>query len=178
MSYGDWTIVDGLTTQEPTYQNRLRVIGRRLDTSGYRSMAIFEIVGGFIVRALPADGNRPQALEFPFDEFPELLQHDIEGRGDGQGYQRYPTMFPTGYEDSLRAIGHFLDDRLASAVMICELSSYVLLAGMEPSTGASGHIAVMPFDFQLQTPDVQALLDESFSRRSAAASSSSRRRFF
>jgi hypothetical protein len=54
----------------PTYQNRLRVIGRHLDNGGFHGASIFEIDGGFVVRATAADAKRPQALEFPDDQLP------------------------------------------------------------------------------------------------------------
>jgi DNA-binding NtrC family response regulator len=59
--------------QQPTYQNRLRVIGRQIDRYRYRSVNIVEVAGGFLVRAIASDQRAPEALEFPDSDFPHLV---------------------------------------------------------------------------------------------------------
>ena len=150
---------------QPTYQNRLRVIGRHLDDGQYRGAAIFEIEGGFVVRAMPPRGRRPEALEFPDDQFPALMRQAMSARGKRQSYDQQASVLPTGYEDFLRALGFLLDNQMASSVMICELSAYVLVAGDEPADNVAGHMAMRPFESYLRPDDIKRLLDDSFGRR-------------
>lgn len=48
----------------PTYQNRLRTIGRQLDVDGYRSIVLFEVDGGFVSRAVHRRQRDILLLEF------------------------------------------------------------------------------------------------------------------
>lgn len=150
---------------QPTYQNRLRVIGDHLDEGRYQAISVFEIEGGFIVRATRHGARRPEALEFPDDQFPELMRKAIDTRGERQSYARRQSVLPTGYEDFLRALGFLLDNQMASNIMLCELAEYILVTGNEPSNATSGHIAVRPFERYLRPDDIQRVLDDSFSRR-------------
>ncbi len=159
------TARDKQALMRPTYQNRLRVIGLHLDVGRFHSASVFEIEGGFIVRALPNDVRRPQALEFPDSQFQQLMQSAINDRGQGQNYRSHPSVLPTGYADFFRSLGFLLDNQMASSVMICELTSYVLVTGQEPSNSSSGHMAVKPFERYLRPDDIQLLLNDAFGRR-------------
>lgn len=150
---------------QPTYQNRLRVIGRHLDEGRYQHAAIFEIEGGFVVRARAHGARQPVALEFPDGEFPDLMRAAMSGRGARQQGGGHSGILPTGYEDFLRALGFLLDNQMVSGILICELSSYILVAGNEPRDSQGGHLAVRPFESYLQPDDIKRLLDDSFSRR-------------
>src|SRR5207248_3954981 len=48
----------------PTYQNRLRVIGRQCDVLSLCELAILEAVGGFVVRGIRQRDGRAEMLEF------------------------------------------------------------------------------------------------------------------
>lgn len=150
---------------QPTYQNRLRVIGHHLDTENYRDAAIFEIEGGFIARARREKGKRAGALEFPDSQFVQLMQGAINSRGRREGYERHSRVLPTGYQDFLRALGFLLDNQSAIGVTIVELESHFLVTGLEPSKSVAGHNAIRQFERYLTREDIQQLLDDAFNRR-------------
>src|SRR5579884_3729012 len=56
----------------PTYQNRLRLIGRQLDLYGARDVTITEVKGGLLVRWFPESGKLLEPLEFTEADFPVL----------------------------------------------------------------------------------------------------------
>lgn len=150
---------------QPTYQNRLRVIGHHLDVGQCRDVAVLEIDGGFIVRASSPTHRRPQALEFPDTEFPRLMQEALDYRGHGQKYNGHSRNVPTGYEDFFRALGFLLDNQTAVGITICELDTHILVAGSQPDRSSVGHKALNHFERYLTPDDVQKLLDDAFKRR-------------
>ncbi|CAN5521815.1 hypothetical protein BH23CHL2_BH23CHL2_07790 [soil metagenome] len=150
---------------QPTYQNRLRVIGYHLDTEHFREAAILEIEGGFIVRAQAKKGKRAEALEFPDSQFVQLMQGAIDDRGHGAGYDHHSSVLPTGYQDFFRALGFLLDNQAAIGVTIVELESHFLVAGLEPSNSIAGHNAFRRFERYLTRDNIQQLLDDAFNRR-------------
>jgi len=152
------------TLLEPTYQNRLRVIGRHLDLLSYRSFVIVEVEGGLLVRAVRADQRDGEALEFPDGAFRQLMLDAISSRGSGYHSYTPSPLLPTGYEDFLRALGHRLDQRLARGVVVTECPSMVVVTGDEQSH-TSTQAPYRVFEDLLRPQDVTALLDQAFSRR-------------
>ena len=154
----------GSWSPQANYEDRLRLIGRYLDLSGYRAPTVIEVEGGLLVRAFPQRSRVPEALEFPFDGFENMLNDALTARGVGERAHDANPLAPTGYEDLLRAIGHELDDRVATAVVITECESFVLLHGLEQveRSEQSGYAA---FDAVMEARDVTALLDAAFRRR-------------
>jgi CheY-like chemotaxis protein len=61
----------------PTYQNRLRVIGRQCDALGLCELAILEAVGGFVVRGIRMRDGRAEVLEFADAHFAHLVSEVI-----------------------------------------------------------------------------------------------------
>lgn len=145
----------------PTYQNRLRVIGRQLDLYEYRSINLLEVGGGFLVRALPPGRNRaPEALEFPDRDFPQLVTNAYAARGKSDKRRSASPLVPSGYEDFLRALGYRLDAHLAEAVTVAELDGFIAIGGVDNTGGAFG-----PFQTLMRPDDIALLLDEAFQRR-------------
>jgi len=145
----------------PTYENRLRVIGRQLDLYEYRAVNLMEIGGGFLVRALPAGASRvPEALEFPNRDFAQVVANAYAARGKGDTRRPSSPLLPSGYEDFLRALGHRLDRGLAEAVTVTELEEFVAVGGVEYADGAFG-----PFQHIMRPDDIALLVDEAFQRR-------------
>ncbi len=162
-------IPDGLV--RPTYQNRLRVIGRQLDLYGYRSANLLEVGGGFLVRALPPGSRTPEALEFPDRDFPQLVAGAIAARGEGGRRRSTSALLPTGYEDFLRALGCQLDGQLAEAVTVTDLDTFVAVGGVGKAQGPAQPV-VMPIRSLLRPDDLAYLLDEAFRRRAVEKRSS------
>ncbi len=147
----------------PTYQNRMRVIGREMDVQEYRSISLWEVGGGFLARGTRPGRRTPEALEFLDRDLPQLVA--VTARGDGERRPRAGELQPTGYEDLLRAIGRRLDDDAAESVGFFELSKSVVVTGMKKVDGAA-HTAPMPFEWVYDAVDVAVVLDEAFRRRS------------
>ncbi|MGI8967534.1 MAG: hypothetical protein ACR2GA_00310 [Chloroflexota bacterium] len=151
----------------PTYQNRLRVIGRQLDLAGYRSVNLLEIAGGFLVRVMQPGERVSEALEFPHTDFPDLLTAALAARGEGVRRRKNHPLVQTGYEDFLRALGYRLDEQYAEAITITELDGFVAVNGVAPANGYH-ETTIQPFQTLLRPDDVAQLLDEAFRRRTPA----------
>lgn len=149
---------------EPTYQNRLRVIGRHLDLQSYRSFVIVEVTGGLLVRAVRADQRGGEALEFPDGAFRQLILDAMTSRGHGYHSYTPSPLLPTGYEDFLRALGYGLDQRSAHGIVITECPSMVIVTGEEEESNAA-YTGYRVFEDFLRPQDVTAMLDQAFSRR-------------
>jgi hypothetical protein len=147
----------------PTYQNRLRTIGRELDVNGYRSIISIQVDGGFIVRAVNRHRREMELLEFPDADFPERMIAATEARGDGERPESPSTLAPTGYEDMLRAIGRRLDRTSARNVVIAEGQTALLVTGQR----ATADGGVEAFETILDVIAITELLDESFRLRTS-----------
>lgn len=146
----------------PTYQNRLRVIGRELDIGGFRAVSIWEVGGGFLVRGTSPNRRTPEALEFLDRDFPQLVA--VTARGDGERRQRPGALLPTGYEDVLRAIGRRLDDQISEAVAFSEYSQAIVVSGLT-KVDAAEHVAPLPFEWVLEPGGIADMLDEAYRQR-------------
>ncbi len=149
---------------EPSYQNRLRVIGRQLDLNQYRLASIFEVEGGFLVRALPEHGRSADALEFPNRDFLHFITEAYRNRGHGERRTSASALFPSGYEDFMRAIGAALDRHGVDAVTISEFTNIVVVGGNlkfdTPEMPAVGGL-----QWVLKAEDITQILDAGYQRR-------------
>jgi CheY-like chemotaxis protein len=152
------------TLFRPTYQNRLRVIGRQLDDYGYASINLLEVSGGFLVRALAPNQRVPEALEFPDRDFPQLVAAAVGERGGGRLRRAASPLVPTGYEDLLRALGERLDRMMAEAIAITELHTVIAVSGVG-KVEESNQTRVGPFHQLLRAPEIELMLDEAERRR-------------
>lgn len=150
--------------QAPTYQNRLRVIGRQLDRYSYRSVNVVEVAGGFLVRAQERGQREPGALEFPNSDFPHLVAGAFSARGEEQWERVRTAILPTGYEDFLRALGYQLDSRSAEAISIAEFEDIVVVGGVGKSE-AYGVSQLQPFHMLLKAEEIEYMLNQAFRRR-------------
>ena len=151
----------------PSYQNRLRAIGRHLDTYRYRRINVLEVDGGFIVRATPSESRETETLEFIDNQFPQLLAVSATDRGEGERRaQPVSNLIPTGYEDFLRALGYRLDQHAAEAVTISELDELAVVGGIGrvDETGVSRYGQIQ---WLLQLNDVVEMLNGAYRRRQA-----------
>jgi CheY-like chemotaxis protein len=148
----------------PTYQNRLRVIGRQLDLYGYRSINLLEVAGGFLVRAMRPDSRTPEALEFPDRDFPVLVAGAFAARGEQDRQRSRSPLLPMGYEDFLRALGYWLDTRIAEAVTVTELDQFVAVGGIGKVDGGA-QTSLEPFQRLFRADEIADLLDGAYRRR-------------
>jgi hypothetical protein len=147
----------------PTYQNRLRVVGRHLDLHEYRVISLLDVEGGILVRANSAKRHAPELLEFPDDAFVEMVRNGIQSRGSRKRSKTRNDLFPTGYEDFLRALGYELDRRMAKWVTLHECQEAVFVAGLEKGDPTANSFS--SFDVMLGSEEIQVILDEAFRRR-------------
>lgn len=142
----------------PTYQNRLRTVGRQLDLGRYRSVTIVEVAGGFIGRAVSRRERVIELLEFLDEDFPERMVLATEARGQGERGEAPSPLAPTGWEDLLRSVGRWLDEHHANCVVIAESPSALVISGeTRPPGGSSG-----PIDLVLDPESLTELLNASF----------------
>jgi hypothetical protein len=149
----------------PTFQNRLRSIGRQLDIYGYHTVTILDIEGGFLVRANRQRARKPQALEFPDRDFPRLVASAMEDDASKPEKPFHQSdLIPTGYEDVLRALGYRLDEVSASSIMITELEEQLVVSfkGNDERAALPGLITV---NWMLSPSDIEFILNEAFYRR-------------
>ena len=157
----------------PTYQNRLRVIGRQLDLGGHGAINLLEVPGGFLVRAFRPGERTPDALEYPHGEFPDLIAQALAARGEGERRRRPRLLLLTGYEDFLRALGHHLDAQHAEAITVAELEGFLAVGGLA-RVERYARTDIAPFQRLLRAEEIGALLDEAFNRRAAEVKPESR----
>ena len=149
----------------PTYQNRLRSIGRQLDIYGYHTITMTEVDGGFLVRAQRQRARKPQALEFPDRDFPRMVASAIqEDFSTGEKPIHQSDLTPTGYEDFLRALGYELDKRTAQAIVLTELEDMFVVAG-RGSDDTAAVPGIIPFQMFLKPAEIDYMLNEAFNRR-------------
>ena len=162
------TIPEGIPPQllRPTYQNRLRVIGRQIDLYGYRMVAIYEVQGGFLMRAFPLNGRIAEALEFPDRDFVQLVVQSFVVRGEGERSESNSPLLPSGYEDFFRAIGAALDRHKADSISISEFASMIVVGG-NTQLDNSATTTLGNLQWLLQAEDIARILDEGFRRRAA-----------
>ncbi len=149
----------------PTYQNRLRVIGRQLDLYGYQYINLSEVGGGFLVRALNPEDRSPEALEFPDRDVPHLLAAAFDARREPRRLRSTTPLLPGGYEDFLRAVGWRFDERTAAAVTVTELDNFVAIGGMTLGDG-SERGALQTFQEVLRGEEIAYLIEQARRRRS------------
>jgi hypothetical protein len=149
---------------EPSYENRLRIIGRRLDRDRLHRICIMEADGGFVVRAFHHADTGPVVLEMLDAAFAQLLGEALARRGEPPLQRAHHPLLPSGYEDALRALGHDLDERVAENIVITEFVSFFTVSGFAPA-GAPQTAGYRPFAEALGAADLQVMLEAAHARR-------------
>lgn len=146
------------------YEAHLRLVGRHLDVNNLRDIALFETQGGFVVRATNPKGRSLEALEFPFSMAPDLHNKAQSSRGGGERVQHVAPIYPTGYEDMLRALGAELDMKAATDIIILEMEERLIVRGLEYRESFHA-TAYGDFELEMRPGDIQGMLDTAFRRR-------------
>src|SRR5947207_2461138 len=128
--------VDPPLASPRSYQRDLRILGRHLDLGGYRTVTICEVAAGFLVHATPRVGIQPVLLELVDQDIPRLVATSLGARGDRERYTSRPVL-PTGYEDFLRALGRWLDQRQMGWITLSERQTEILVRGWPLRDGYS-----------------------------------------
>lgn len=150
-----------------TYQNDLRAIGRHADDNRFRGIGVYEVAGGFILRAFSgSDSTSAEAIEIPDGDLEGLILKNFTARGGSADGTRSP-LCPTGYEDFLRALGYELEVNQARAVVVQEMVDVFAVAYQQlVATSEEGYVWE-PRSLILEKPQIQEILDEAFRRREA-----------
>lgn len=147
---------------EPSYENRLRVIGRELDRRFLSGVILIEFDGGFLARGIHPHTRDSVAFEFLDAEFQGRVSDAIGARGEGETSRPTTALLPTGYEDFLRGLGHELDLRIAEGVTIAEYRNFITVGALVPDFDGAQYSF---YSEVLGPTDVREILDEAFGRR-------------
>lgn len=148
----------------PTYQNRLRVIGRALDEHHMEQALIVDFDASMMLRAYSPKEDGFVSETFTDENLIQTLRVAIYARGEsGTGPFRSPLR-PTGYEDFLRALGYHLDERGASSVVIVECPQYFHVSGHERIGNIAG-LTTAPFAEMYEVPKINNMVNEAVARR-------------
>jgi hypothetical protein len=111
------------------YQEYLRAIGRYIDCQVYRHILLIQTDHGFILRVCLNKHGTIQAIgvDLTVIDLLNLINGYQAARGQSASAIATP-LFPTGYEDFLRALGFELDQALATNIQLVELSEGLLVS--------------------------------------------------
>ena len=149
---------------EPTYQNRLRVLGRLIDDERLHSITLIEVSGGFMLRGMRDVDPWPVLLEFDDRRIAKMLRRAPEMRGAARGLRISTDLIPDGYENFLRSLGFELDQRIAENIVVTELPSLFAVSGFEPVLGY-GEASYRPFSDPLAPLDIVDMIQKAVNRR-------------
>jgi hypothetical protein len=141
----------------PTYENRLRVLGRELDRRGIGWATIRETHGGLRVRPEAPGQQDPIPFEFGHGEFRRRVREALGARGEQVWERPRSRLASSGHERLLRAIGRDLDLRCAEQIQIVALATTLVVSGM---SAASPYDPAEPFQDLLGEAELGNLLSQ------------------
>ncbi len=118
----------------PTYENRLRVLGRELDLQGYAVVSIVETTEGFQVRPEGPDQERLEVFEFTNRDFGRFVREALVARGEDSWVRPTGRLSSSGHEALLRMLGRDLDRDGATQVQITLLARSLLISGLRAAS--------------------------------------------
>jgi len=138
-------------------QDGLRSTGRYLDENALRLIALLTADGGIVVTLAPADIHKAAtAVMLVHDDLRSLSTQARTARGEGNAPRSPDSMFPTAYEDFLRALGVAAEQGGWTELRLVRL----------------GDIAVVRYgtrverkEITLTATDVENILNHAFSQR-------------
>lgn len=141
-----------------SFQDGLRATGRYLDQNGRRLVSLLHVVDGVVVTMLPFDLRfADEAVLLSHDDLHALWGEARSTRGARSGSpQALDSIFPTGYEDFLRALGDAAARQRWTALRLVRIGDEAILrygpASERKETILSAH-------------DVEAILNRAFKQR-------------
>lgn len=140
------------------YEDILSLIGRHLDDAGAEGVTIIEVETGFLVRARGA-ARASDLFEFQLADL-ALAVAEMQAPEAETSAERDEV--PGGYAEFLRALGHRLDLREATYVVITEGTNFLAVTGVEPTPS---HESARSFE-EILLPDEVAHLIHSYAPKS------------
>ena len=147
----------------PSYENRLRVLGRELDRRGLRVVRVEERGDGFRIQS-DAAADLP-ALEFGGRELGQLTRQALTARGEPVWERARGHLATDGQERLLRYLGSDLDRRGAARVRIVTLARSLVVSGYE---SASPYDSPQPFQRLYRPSELRLLQQQGHHSRRAA----------
>ncbi len=143
-------IYEGSPRQD--FEEVLRSIGAVLDQRGMREISLTEIPEGFIVQGLVVDQvgssawsdsyvqQHKQTLTFVDDDIARFMEEALARRVQPTPVQRYAE--GGTYEQSLRVIGHYLDEQRPHDLFLFEQEGAYVLRLLMATQAGSRHMLV------------------------------------
>lgn len=154
----------------PTYENKLRLIGRHLDLHRLRSVKVLEVPGGMLARVILPDAMADELLEFPdagFESLMEQVQQVRNPEDDRDDLRIKSEIIPTSYEDVLRALGAEFDAWATRSVLISEGRGCLFVSGIRLENNSMRSVYV-PFDELFGPDEIDTILSKAYARRIAS----------
>ena len=146
-------------------QDGLRAAGHFLDTNDRRLTSLLVVADGIVLTLMPRDlRGVDEALLLTQDDLRALWDQACGARAGGSELQTHTPdpIFPTGYEDFLRALGDAAQHRHWPALRLLRVGDETILR-----YGAR----IDRMEMVLAARDVEALLNRAFKQRGKGAMS-------
>lgn len=138
-------------------QDGLRATGHYLDRSGRRLVSLVLVDDGIVVSLLGRDARQAdEAILLTRDDLVALWAEARAVRGSSGAAASADALFPTGYEDFLRALGDAAARQKWPNLRLLRLGDEAILR-FGPRTGRR--------DMSLSARDIQNILNRAFTQR-------------
>jgi hypothetical protein len=149
----------------PSYENRLRVLGRELDRRGYTAVSIEELEGGFRIQSEAGSDVELPPLEFSSRDVGRFVRAAVTSRGEPDWERPRGRLAMAGQERLLRYLGGALDRRGATHVRIVTLARSLVVSGYE---SPSPYDPARPFQELYRASDLHFMQQQAYYRRRQA----------
>lgn len=157
--------MEGMMTEQPSYQSMLRALGSYLDEEPNCRISIVEVPDGFLVRMQRTVYKlEPLVEHFKRDTLVKRVDQFTRTRQSTSVRQRHQgiwAQFPNGHQDFMRALGYEFDGSQARNIVVDELEDGVNLTYTQP-TAEEGWETRTVF---LSIEAIETILNEAFNRR-------------
>ena len=159
-------LLGATTALLPSYENRLRVLGRVLDRRGYASVSIIEDADGLRIEPETDGKERLATFDFRTQDFGRLARESLNSRGEPEWERPRGRLTSAGHEALLRYLGRDLDQRGAERIRVVWLAHSLVVSGYE-SQSPYGE----PQSFQdiYRATDLQVLRQRASAERHSGA---------
>jgi hypothetical protein len=149
-----------------SYQNALRAIGRYSDSELHRTVSLFEVQHGFILRAFSASTPpKVLALEIPEDDIQDLIIKNYAERS-ARPQTTDVGVLSGRYEDFFRALGFYLDKHNARSIAVAEMVDAVAVSFFELQSTNDSYTWEAE-SFVMERDGVNRLVAEATGRRAS-----------
>lgn len=138
-------------------QDGLRAVGRYLDGTTRRMVSLLVVGEGIVVTLRPHDlRGADEAVLLTDEDLQALYTEARSGRGGGNAARTPDPLFPTGYEDFLRALGAVAGREGWTQLRLTRIGEEVIL---------HFHAADQRQERVMTEADVETMLNQAFRQR-------------